>query len=103
MPLPPRSSPIYSTHKTNLIKIRQQHFEQLPSTSRREILKGGLALMVPLSITPPPPTEAKEVVVGSYLPQSPSDPSFNLFKATPKDTPALRAGKIVFILSFISN
>lgn len=38
------------------------------------------------------PSEAKEVEVGSYLPPSPSDPSFVLFKASPRDTPALRAG-----------
>lgn len=37
---------------------------------------------------------AREVMVGSYLPQSPSDPNFVLFKATSKDTPALRAGNV---------
>lgn len=42
----------------------------------------------------PFPSEAREVEVGSYLPPSGKDPSFVLFKATPKDTPALRAGNV---------
>ncbi|XP_078182602.1 thylakoid lumenal protein (Mog1/PsbP/DUF1795-like photosystem II reaction center PsbP family protein) [Carex rostrata] len=37
---------------------------------------------------------AREVEVGSYLPPSPSDAAFVVFKATPKDTPALRAGNV---------
>ncbi|KAJ4706708.1 PsbP family [Melia azedarach] len=61
--------------------------------SRREILK-GLAILPLTVIKQPPPSEAREVEVGSYLPQSPSDPSFVLFKASPKDTPALRAGNV---------
>ncbi|KAJ6700175.1 hypothetical protein OIU79_013253 [Salix purpurea] len=39
-------------------------------------------------------SEAREIEVGSYLPPSPTDPSFVLFKASPKDTPALRAGNV---------
>lgn len=58
---------------------------------RREFLK-GIAL-APILWKQPPFSEAREVEVGSYLPPLPSDPSFVLFKATPKDTPALRAGK----------
>jgi len=62
-------------------------------TPRREFLK-GLALMplLPLVLREPPPSHAREVEVGSFLPPSPSDPSFVLFTASPKDTPALRAG-----------
>ncbi|KAI5663989.1 hypothetical protein M9H77_23312 [Catharanthus roseus] len=64
---------------------------QQNSISRRDLFK-GLAL-VPLVLTPPP-SIAREVEVGSYLPPSPSNPSFVVFQATPKDTPALRAGNV---------
>lgn len=66
-------------------------------TLRREFLKGVAALMpLPLVVLiEPPPSDAREVEVGSFLPPSPSDPSFVLFKATPKDTPALRAGTLI--------
>uniref|UniRef100_A0A7N0TIC7 PsbP C-terminal domain-containing protein n=1 Tax=Kalanchoe fedtschenkoi TaxID=63787 RepID=A0A7N0TIC7_KALFE len=37
---------------------------------------------------------AREVEVGSFLPPLPSDPSFVQFTASPKDTPALRAGNV---------
>ncbi|XP_030525806.1 psbP domain-containing protein 6, chloroplastic [Rhodamnia argentea] len=63
---------------------------------RRELLKRA-ALATLLGSTPlglPSPAVAREVEVGSYLPPSPSDPSFVLFKASPKDTPALRAGNV---------
>lgn len=50
------------------------------------ITLGSLILKEPLK------SVAREVEVGSYLPPSPSDPAFVVFKATPKDTPALRAG-----------
>ncbi|MCL7029287.1 hypothetical protein MKW94_022705 [Papaver nudicaule] len=39
-------------------------------------------------------SEAKEIDVGSFLPPFPSDPSFVVFKASSKDTPALRAGNV---------
>ncbi|XP_057770448.1 psbP domain-containing protein 6, chloroplastic isoform X1 [Salvia miltiorrhiza] len=61
--------------------------------SRREFLNGS-ATLLPLLISPPPPSLAREVEVGSYLPPSPADPSFVLFSATSKDTPALRAGNV---------
>lgn len=61
------------------------------SSLRRQILH-GLALSPLILIKETAISEAKEVEVGSYLPPSSSDPSFVLFKATPKDTPALRAG-----------
>lgn len=66
---------------------------------RRDILK-GLAV-IPLTVVlnkEPPYSEAREVEVGSYLPPSPIDPSFVFFKASPKDTPALRAGTYTFLL-----
>ncbi|KAK9122629.1 hypothetical protein Sjap_012231 [Stephania japonica] len=37
---------------------------------------------------------AREVEVGAYLPPSSLDPSFVVFKASSKDTPALRAGNV---------
>lgn len=59
---------------------------------RREILKGLAVIPATLIINKEPPySEAREVEVGSYLPPSPTDPSFVFFKASPKDTPALRA------------
>ncbi|KAI9121135.1 hypothetical protein K1719_008168 [Acacia pycnantha] len=62
---------------------------------RREFLKGIALQALPLLfLKDSPPSLAKEVEVGSYLPPSPSDPSFVLFKASPKDTPALRAGNV---------
>ncbi|CAA0827515.1 PsbP domain-containing protein 6- chloroplastic [Striga hermonthica] len=66
-----------------------------PVISRREFLMGSsMAVGVPLVISPVSPATAKEVEVGSYLPPSPADPSFVLFTATPRDTPALRAGNV---------
>ncbi|XP_077218111.1 thylakoid lumenal protein (Mog1/PsbP/DUF1795-like photosystem II reaction center PsbP family protein) [Tasmannia lanceolata] len=59
---------------------------------RREFLK-GIAL-ISILWQKPCLSIAREVEVGSYLPPSPSDPSFVVFKATPKDTPALRAGNV---------
>ncbi|GJV11662.1 PsbP domain-containing protein 6, chloroplastic [Tanacetum coccineum] len=65
--------------------------------SRRNFLK-GLTLLAPfttiLQLHSPLPLLAKEVPVGSYLPQSDSDPAFVLFQASSKDTPALRAGNV---------
>ncbi|CAN0921593.1 PsbP domain-containing protein 6, chloroplastic [Linum grandiflorum] len=68
------------------------------SLPRRQLLK-QLALissspLVSTIIKPPPDSLAKEIAVGSYLPPSQSDPSFVLFKASSKDTPALRAGNV---------
>ncbi|KAK6232028.1 hypothetical protein SCA6_002101 [Theobroma cacao] len=60
---------------------------------RREVLK-GLAMLPLLVLGAAPVSEAREVEVGSYLPPSPTDPSFVVFKASPKDTPALRAGNV---------
>ncbi|XP_057970790.1 psbP domain-containing protein 6, chloroplastic [Malania oleifera] len=65
---------------------------RIPLTLRRDFLR-SLSLL-PLLRRDPPPAEARDVEVGSYLPPSPSDPSFVLFKASPRDTPALRAGNV---------
>ncbi|XXG50597.1 hypothetical protein AAC387_Pa02g4576 [Persea americana] len=59
---------------------------------RREFLSG--IAITPILWNRPPLSEAREVEVGSYLPPLQADPSFVLFKATPKDTPALRAGNV---------
>ncbi|XP_058079266.1 psbP domain-containing protein 6, chloroplastic [Magnolia sinica] len=82
------SKPLYIP--SNPPKISGEWHQNLPY--RREFLK-GIALISILPIVPSI-AEAREVEVGSYLPTSPSDPSFVLFKATPKDTPALRAGNV---------
>jgi len=48
----------------------------------------GAALGALLSVSRAPlPAQAREVVVGSYLPPAPSNPGFVFFRATPKDTP----------------
>ncbi|KAJ4960391.1 hypothetical protein NE237_020301 [Protea cynaroides] len=67
------------------------HYQKLV-VHRREFLSG--IILVRTLWKEPPISEAREVEVGSYLPPSPSDPSFVVFKATPKDTPALRAGNV---------
>lgn len=69
---------------------------------RREILR-GLAIAPLTLLKTPLPSEAREVDVGSYLPPAPSDSSFVFFKASPRDTPALRAGIVTFysVLLFV--
>lgn len=67
-------------------------------SQRRETLIKGLALLPLVAFGGAPISEAREVEVGSYLPPSPTDPSFVVFKASPKDTPALRAGTHVHLL-----
>ncbi|XP_016179958.1 psbP domain-containing protein 6, chloroplastic [Arachis ipaensis] len=62
------------------------------ASSRRDLFKGVALQALPLLLLRP--SLAREVEVGSFLPPSPSDPSFVLFKASPKDTPALRAGNV---------
>ncbi|XP_031495665.1 psbP domain-containing protein 6, chloroplastic [Nymphaea colorata] len=59
---------------------------------RREIVKVAGLLWALWKL--PEEAEAREVEVGSYLPPSSTNPSFVLFKATTKDTPALRAGNV---------
>lgn len=67
-----------------------------PMTMKRRELMLGLSVVPAIAIEPQP-SEAREVLVGSYLPPSPSDPSFVLFKASAKDTPALRAGSFSYL------
>ncbi|WOH06336.1 hypothetical protein DCAR_0625761 [Daucus carota subsp. sativus] len=73
-----------------------QSFNDDHTTTRREFLKSSSAMLAPMIVTSTnsPAAEAREVEVGSFLPPAPSDPSFVLFKATTKDTPALRAGNV---------
>ncbi|KAL2464563.1 PsbP domain-containing protein 6 [Forsythia ovata] len=91
----PTSKPIFPHSNSSTKPTLKPHQSSKESTtiSRRKFLNGSLALL-PLVISPPPPSQAKEIEVGTYLPPSPIDPSFVLFKATPKDTPALRAGNV---------
>lgn len=90
-------SPLKATHKHKAsapLPLKQINQPSL----RRDFLK-AISLLPLLDLKRPPPSAAKEIEVGSYLPPSPSDPSFVLFKASPRDTPALRAGTR-FIHSF---
>ncbi|GAB2221685.1 hypothetical protein Droror1_Dr00012870 [Drosera rotundifolia] len=95
--LPPLKHPSSSSSSSCNSHYQTQ---SLPCTgSRRGLLKaGGLSLIVPfISIANDKmstPAQARDIDVGSYLPPSPSDPSFVVFKATAKDTPALRAGNV---------
>ncbi|GAB4851788.1 PsbP domain-containing protein 6, chloroplastic [Ancistrocladus abbreviatus] len=95
-PPPPLSKPSNSNTPPNVFQLPSKFSTtSFPQThKRRQFLLGGLSL-VPLILTQKPlPSLAKEVEVGSYLPPSPSDPAFVLFKASSKDTPALRAGNV---------
>ncbi|KAG8367799.1 hypothetical protein BUALT_Bualt16G0110300 [Buddleja alternifolia] len=74
-------------------KVSPKHPNNCNAISRREFVNGSVGVL-PLLISSPPPSLAREIEVGSFLPPSPSDPSFVLFAATPKDTPALRAGNV---------
>uniref|UniRef100_A0A0F7GXB1 Photosystem II reaction center PsbP family protein n=1 Tax=Erodium foetidum TaxID=337372 RepID=A0A0F7GXB1_9ROSI len=100
VPSPIRSSRPRNKSPSNSISAthpRHNHHQQFTNqnhvtrTLRREFLK-GLALS-PL-ILEVPHSQAREIEVGSVLPPSPSDPSFVIFKASAKDTPALRAGNV---------
>uniref|UniRef100_A0A0F7CYM3 Photosystem II reaction center PsbP family protein n=2 Tax=Pelargonium TaxID=4030 RepID=A0A0F7CYM3_9ROSI len=64
------------------------------SLRRRELLKGLALSPLSLNLEAPPYSLAREIEVGSVLPPSPSDPKFVIFKASTKDTPALRAGNV---------
>uniref|UniRef100_A0A0F7GXF8 Photosystem II reaction center PsbP family protein n=1 Tax=Pelargonium hortorum TaxID=4031 RepID=A0A0F7GXF8_PELHO len=83
----------------NKFKIKASHSvsRNLVTLKRRELLKGVAlsSLIVSVEVEAPPPHSlAREVEVGSVLPPSPSDPNFVVFKASTKDTPALRAGNV---------
>ncbi|XP_068664341.1 psbP domain-containing protein 6, chloroplastic [Aristolochia californica] len=81
----------FNTSISSKISSESIHTQEF-AAHRREFLVGiasaSILFLKPLH------SEAREVEVGSYLPPSPSDPSFVVFKATPKDTPALRAGNV---------
>nr|ACG47492.1 hypothetical protein [Zea mays] len=63
------------------------------ASHRRELVVGA-ALTAVLLPRAPLPAQAREVAVGTYLPPAPSNPGFVFFRATSKDTPALRAGNV---------
>ncbi|KAG9147594.1 hypothetical protein Leryth_007370 [Lithospermum erythrorhizon] len=73
-------------------KFSNKYVKHPIDVSRREFLK-GVALM-PMVLSPPPSSDAREIDVGAFLPPAPNDPSFVIFKASSKDTPALRAGNV---------
>lgn len=80
----------------SLLQLHAQKQEQHGKLVIRRDLLTGISLL-PLVLSVPPPSLARDVDVGSFLPPSPSDPSMVLFKATSKDTPALRAGQSVSV------
>ncbi|XP_038895408.1 psbP domain-containing protein 6, chloroplastic [Benincasa hispida] len=89
------SFPTSSCHKPKRKQMSSSAiFCQKGSQLRREILKGFTLLPLSLPLLNPLPSVSKEIEVGSYLPPSQSDPSFVFFKASPSDTPALRAGNV---------
>uniref|UniRef100_A0A803LT42 PsbP C-terminal domain-containing protein n=1 Tax=Chenopodium quinoa TaxID=63459 RepID=A0A803LT42_CHEQI len=76
----------------SMLQLHTQKQEQGKSLIRRDLLLKGVSFsLLHFVLKSPPPSQARDVDVGSFLPPSPSDPSFVLFKATSKDTPALRA------------
>ena len=81
-----------STSSALRLETKQQNVKQGYIRRRELLLKMGVTVPVLVS---PLPCQGREVEVGSVLPPFPSDPSnFVLFKASPKDTPALRAGTL---------
>ncbi|KAJ1376886.1 PsbP family [Sesbania bispinosa] len=91
------TTPSSSSKLTPFRTCRASASESVPAslchhTPRREFLKGIALQALPLIVLRE--SQAREVEVGSFLPTLPSDPSFVLFKASPKDTPALRAGNV---------
>ncbi|KAE9599739.1 hypothetical protein Lal_00046170 [Lupinus albus] len=96
------SSSLFSSKLSHFRSFRTSASDHVPAiisqnhTPRRELLKGFIALQfLPFVLLRDTlPSHAREVDVGSFLPPSPSDPSFVLFKASTKDTPALRAGNV---------
>ncbi|KAL5059133.1 hypothetical protein RYX36_030737 [Vicia faba] len=84
-------SPFRACRASASPSVPENHFQHTP---RRDFLK-GVALSLPLIVLAEPPhSQARDVAVGSFLPPSSLDPSFVLFKASSKDTPALRAGNV---------
>ena len=98
-PSPFRAASHFPHHQTRT----QPPLDRTALMIRRDFLS-GVSLLIPLllDVESPPPSAAREVEVGAYLPPSPADPSFVLFKASPKDTPALRAGNLylLFVYTF---
>jgi hypothetical protein len=70
--------------------VPSTHDAAVVVSHRRELVLG--TALGALFLHAPLPAAAREVVVGSFLPPAPSNPGFVFFRATPKDTPALRAG-----------
>uniref|UniRef100_A0A0F7GYX8 Photosystem II reaction center PsbP family protein n=1 Tax=Pelargonium transvaalense TaxID=158603 RepID=A0A0F7GYX8_9ROSI len=93
---PMRSSSCCSLDKFQIKASHSVQASNLVTLKRRELLKGVALcpLSLILSVEAPPHSLAREVEVGSVLPPSPSDPKFVIFKASTKDTPALRAGNV---------
>ncbi|KAL9232623.1 hypothetical protein vseg_007712 [Gypsophila vaccaria] len=94
LPLTSSSTSIVSSNYQQ--QQNSTHFQPKLPQKRRDILRG--LCLVPLidivGVVSPPNTLAKDIAVGAYLPTSTIDPSFVVFQASSKDTPALRAGNV---------
>ncbi|KAF5197324.1 Psbp domain-containing protein 6 protein [Thalictrum thalictroides] len=90
---PEQPNILSSSYSIKLISTHQDQQIRKQLTCRRNLLT-GIALASVVLLQEPSISKAREVEVGSFLPPSPSDSSFVVFKATPKDTPALRAGNV---------
>ncbi|KAH9314011.1 hypothetical protein KI387_022638, partial [Taxus chinensis] len=87
--------PRNSIHKKKKVVIHGVHCEAI--RSRRQVCLESAGAMWALLCgiqSQVAEAEAKEIQVGSYLPPAPSNEGFVQFKATNKDTPALRAGNV---------
>ncbi|MQM11392.1 hypothetical protein Taro_044299 [Colocasia esculenta] len=93
-PSPPRSSLSFkpSSKEPQQLAVSSEQQEAHWGCRRRDLL--AAAALTPFLLPEPPRSGAREVEVGSYLPPDPSNPSFVVFKASPQDTPALRAGNV---------
>ncbi|KAJ3669204.1 hypothetical protein LUZ60_011154 [Juncus effusus] len=91
---PFRSSQLLSPSQDSVVPITPKRSSPPVLRLNRRDLILGISLSSSLVLKAPLKAEAREVEVGKYLPTSPSDPSFVVFKATSKDTPALRAGNV---------
>ncbi|KAG6480649.1 psbP domain-containing protein 6, chloroplastic-like [Zingiber officinale] len=90
---PPESIAVVASPSKPSVNNHRHSVHKYCLLARRRHLVAGVSLSAffwkePLS------SLAREVEVGAYLPPSPVDPSFVVFEATSKDTPALRAGNV---------
>ena len=94
-----RSTAVHAVSADNAVVVAATPPPPLTAVSHRRELVVGTALGA-LFLRTPLSAGAREVEAGKYLPPAPSSPGFVFFKATTKDTPALRAGDHYFLAAF---